>query len=251
MPGGTGRAWRSGEVVLKPLDLLPSELEWQASFVPRVAAAGSGAFRLAAPIRSRDGSLVVEGWTAWPLLPGSRVPGRWAEIIEVGERLSAALAGFPRPRFIDERTHAWAMADRVAWGEQPLDRYLGDARVSAMAELLEPLERIEAHRQLIHGDLTGNVLFADAQPPAVIDLSLYWRPPAFASAVVVADALVWEGADAGILRAVAHVERFGQYLVRALLFRLVTELLVRGGSRETPERYTRGIDVARRLVRGR
>jgi uncharacterized protein (TIGR02569 family) len=199
-------------------------------------------------MRTRDGGLVAEGWTAWPLLPGTRVPGRWADIIEVGERLSAALAGLPRPPFIDERTHAWAVADRVAWGEQPVDPFLADERVTAMAELLEPLE---AESQLVHGDLTGNVLFADAQPPAVIDLSLYWRPRAFGSAVVVADALVWEGADARILAAVAHVERLGQYLLRAMLFRLVTELLVRGGARGPSERYVPAVDLATRIARSR
>jgi hypothetical protein len=47
---------------------------------------------------------------------------------------------------------------------------------------------------LIHGDLTGNVLFHDELPPAIIDFTPYWRPLEFQSAVVVADALVWEGA---------------------------------------------------------
>lgn len=45
--------------------------------------------------------------------------------------------------------------------------------------------------QLIHGDLTGNVLFAADEAPAVIDFSPYWRPPVFAEAVVVADGLLW------------------------------------------------------------
>jgi hypothetical protein len=49
----------------------------------------------------------------------------------------------------------------------------------------------------------------------VIDFSPRWRPPAFASAIVVADALIWEGADASVLDAVAHIENFSQYLVRA------------------------------------
>ena len=51
----------------------------------------------------------------------------------------------------------------------------------------------------MHGDLTGNVLFARGLPPAVIDFSPYWRPVGFASAVVVGDALLWEGADESLL----------------------------------------------------
>ena len=38
----------------------------------------------------------------------------------------------------------------------------------------------------MHGDLTGNVLFAEGLPPAILDLSLYFRPPGFATAVVLA-----------------------------------------------------------------
>jgi uncharacterized protein (TIGR02569 family) len=84
-------------------------------------------------------------------------------------------------------------------------------------------------RQVVHGDLTGNVLFADGLPPAVIDLAPYWRPRDFASAVVVADAMTWEGADESLLAAVAHVERIGQHLVRALIYRLVVDRLFRPG----------------------
>jgi hypothetical protein len=76
---------------------------------------------------------------------------------------------------------------------------------------------------VIHGDLTGNTVFADPDPPAILDFSAYWRPTAYASAIVVADALVWEGADPSILTAVAHIDRIGQYLIRALIFRLLSE----------------------------
>jgi hypothetical protein len=43
---------------------------------------------------------------------------------------------------------------------------------------------------------------------------------------VVADALVWEGAGSQILEAVSHIKDFGQYLIRALIFRVVTDWLL-------------------------
>jgi len=46
-----------------------------------------------------------------------------------------------------------------------------------------------------NGDLSGNVLFHAELPPAIIDCAAYWRPVAFVFAIVVADALVWEGAE--------------------------------------------------------
>ena len=50
-------------------------------------------------------------------------------------------------------------------------------------------------------------------------------------AIVIADALVWEGAIARSWGVVAHIADFGQYLVRALIFRAVTEWIA---SQEEP-----------------
>jgi prepilin-type processing-associated H-X9-DG protein len=72
--------------------------------------------------------------------------------------------------------------------------------------------------QLVHGDLSGNVLFADGLPPAVIDWSPYWRPPPYASAIVMCDAALGHGAGVELL---AGSDR--QLLIRALLFRLLSE----------------------------
>jgi len=101
------------------------------------------------------------------------------------------------------------------------------------------------------GDLTGNVLFSDGLPPAVIDFSPYWRPIAFASAVVVADALVWEGADENLVEAVAHIERFDQFLLRALIYRAVTDRLFRQDQPIRPDAadpYLRAVELACRLA---
>src|SRR5258708_24837722 len=113
--------------------------------------------------------------------------------------------------------------DPVAGGGTPADDF---ARVNPLPRLTAALRPVPAPSQLIHGDLSGNVLFHDQLPPAIIDFSPYWRPAAYASAIVVADALVWEGADARILDAVSHIDDFGQYLIRALIFRAVTDWIL-------------------------
>ena len=84
-------------------------------------------------------------------------------------------------------------------------------------------------RQLIHGDLGGNVLFAGASPPAVIDFSPYWRPPGLALAVAAVDALTWSGADPAILDALDGEPELDQLLARAHVGRLVTEVVIRRG----------------------
>jgi hypothetical protein len=70
---------------------------------------------------------------------------------------------------------------------------------------------------------------------------------------VVADALVWEGADSQVLDAVAHIGDFGQYLARALIFRAVTDWIT---SQEEPAnpaaedgaRWERAVNIACQLV---
>jgi uncharacterized protein (TIGR02569 family) len=222
LPGGEYTAWRVGDIVLKRVDVPHAQLEWQASLYDWLRYQDQ--FRVPGAIRADDGALVVDGWYATTFLPGRHVHGRWLDIVEVGEVFHAAIASVGRPAFMDDRTDPWSIGDRVAWDELPVEEV---PETKHLLRLVDHLRPIAAPSQLIHGDLTGNVLFDDDLPPAVIDLSPYFRPPAFASAVVVADALVWEGADASLLRALDRDAAFPQYLLRALIYRAVTDRLFR------------------------
>jgi hypothetical protein len=68
----------------------------------------------------------------------------------------------------------------------------------------------------------------------------------FADAIVVADALVWEGADESLLGAVGDIADFCQYLARALIYREVTEHEARGTVRE--DRYAAAVELALALL---
>ncbi len=161
LPGGTGRSWRVGSLVLKPLDHPANEIAWQAGILASVEQDG---FRVA-----RLRPQIVDGWVASDYVVGAHEPGRWREIIAVGERLHAALAHEPRPdAILDRRRDPWSIGDRVAWGELPFPE---------LDDVLATLEPLRGRSQLIHGDLTGNVLFHDELPPAIIDFAPAWRPP--------------------------------------------------------------------------
>ena len=73
----------------------------------------------------------------------------------------------------------------------------------------------------MHGDLTGNVLLLDGLPPAVIDMSCYWRPPSWALAIVAADALAWHGAAPEVVGLLPGPQPVAM-VARATLYRLVT-----------------------------
>ncbi len=227
-------------MVLKPLDMSPEALRWQAGLLAGLD--GRSDFRVAVPRRARDGSLVVDGWTAWPFLDGEHTVGRWPEIIAVGGHFHAAVRGCARPAFLAARDDHWAVADRVAWGELDPGAY---RHVRHVPELSASLRPVCGSDQVVHGDLTGNVLFHPGLPPAVIDLSAYWRPAAFGSAVVVADALVWHGADESLVRMAGQAPHFAQYLLRALIFRRVAEHLAgTGGSGVAGDPYLPAVELA-------
>jgi uncharacterized protein (TIGR02569 family) len=203
-----GRCVGAGSVVLKPVDD-EAEAAWVASISTWLGGEG---FRVARPVPAVRG-WTFGGWAAWQRLEGTHEP-RWHDVLRAGEALHRALADLTRPSFLDRRDDRWSVADRMAFGERPLE--VGPDLVPLVEPLYEQLVPIDLPSQVVHGDLSGNVLFADGRLPAVIDLTPYWRPAAFAAAVVVVDAVVWGGGDWSLLREADH-----QLLLRAALRRIL------------------------------
>jgi uncharacterized protein (TIGR02569 family) len=215
LSGGRGEAYRCGPAVLKPAHD-HAETSWLAGVFEHLTVPD---VRLARPIRASDGRWVVGSWAAHRFVTGHRAP-RFAEVIRVGELLHGALVGVARPRFLAERHDVWSWADRVAWGEaDDDDPRIGDGvAAAAFRRLVAGRRPVTATSQLVHGDLTGNVLFAGSAPPAVIDITPYWRPALWATAVVVVDAIAWGGADLDL--AARDEPDWPEILRRALLYRL-------------------------------
>ncbi len=244
LPGGQGRTWRAGEIVLKPCGLA-AEAAWVAETLTQVS--DTTRFRVARPVRAADGLWVAYGWQAWWLTPGNPDARRWDEVLAAGEAFHEALAGLARPRFLDHRDDPWTYGDRLAWEELPLQG--GEV----MAELLEPLalarRPVELPPQAVHGDLLGNVMFADGLAPAVIDWPVYYRPASWALAVAVIDALTWHGAPAALAARRADRPEWNQMLIRALMYRIATnEGCRRAGMpvRERADSYRPVVDLVLR-----
>ena len=251
LPGGQGETWRAGLAVFKPT-AHSAEAEWSATVLSTI---GGGGFRVAQPLAASDGRWVVDGWTVAQFVAGEPAGpngGRWAETIAACEAFHAALVGIPRPEFFDHRDDAWSIADRMAWNELPVNVLPPfGGMVAALSTLLRP---VELPPQVIHGDFTANVLFAEGQLPCVIDFSPYWRPAAFAVGVIVADALTWAGADASILGLTSHIPEFPQLLVRAELRRLLEldqhALRGRNGGAEQMSRHWTTVRIIETLAKG-
>jgi uncharacterized protein (TIGR02569 family) len=239
--GGQGTSWRAGGLVLKPLNMPIEALAWQAQVLGGIADDG---FRLARPVFARGGELVVAGWSAWRWIEGEHLPARWADICAAGEQFHRAVAEIPRPGWHRRRSDPFAQADRAAWDPGALG---GLASLEPLGQVARRLRPVPGEGQLIHGDLSGNVLFHPGLPPGIIDLSPYWRPPAFATAVVVVDALVWEDADRGMLSLAGDGPGAAQHLLRALIFRVVMDRLCNPQRRTPPPWWPSLLRVADEL----
>ena len=216
MAGGQGRTWRVGDLVLKPVEDVV-EHAWVAGVYD---AWPSSAVRVPQPLRA-GADWCFEGWGAHVLVPGTtaRVGDDPGWFREVHEAFHDAVAGLPRPSFLDDRDDAWSYGDRVAWDGVPPE---GAPRtVALIRRALDLMEPVDLSAQAVHGDLCVNVL-RDGDRAGVIDWPAYHRPRAWALAIVASDAISWEGADPGLLDAWADGPDWLQLLLRAAVYRMGT-----------------------------
>jgi uncharacterized protein (TIGR02569 family) len=247
LAGGRGQSFVGDGVVLKPVgdDV---EASWSAEVL---AAIEEGGFRVARPVRASNGRWVVDGWAAHEQVAGDhRIRGGpWPEAIAACRSFHRALAGVARPSFVDHRDDIFAVADRAVWGERTVS--VAEPLAAMVRDLEALLQPVDSPSQVIHGDVAGNLLFADGAPPAVIDFSPYWRPAGHAVAQVIVDALLWYGADLSLVEAAADIPEIEQFLARALMFRLVLDGLQLQSAPTalfTPDQVTADVDQARPLV---
>ncbi|MFB6777294.1 phosphotransferase [Streptomyces sp. NPDC056352] len=250
LAGGQGQSVFAGGAVLKPAGSAEG-VEWAAELFAGVQ--GDERFRVPRPLRSAAGGYVVDGWMASEFVAGESGPaGRWDELLVAGRAFHRALRTVSRPEVLDREQHRWAVADRVAWGETTV-AVPPDVRepLRGLCALLQP---VEAPSQLIHGDLTGNVLFAPRLAPAVIDFSPYWRPVSYADAIVAADGLLYYDEDRELVESAVPGADGLQMLVRALIFRLVALAVPPGPEGVVPvdemRRFTRVGDRVGRWIVG-
>lgn len=211
-----------GELVLKPV-IDVAETEWIQQLLRRVECHG---FRVAEPVPTSDGRWVHEGWCASRYIADLRAAApEWPLIIEAGLRFCDAA---DRARDGDDdalatRAHRWAIADRVAWGEAAVDLTDDALRLVKQMETLWVPATDEQH--FVHGDLSGNVFLDAGDMPVILDVSPYLRPRRWAAAIVIADAVLWDGAPVVLARDFASDADARDLFARALIFRLVAEQL--------------------------
>lgn len=213
LAGGRGLTWRSGQIVVRPT-ADPEEASWKSDVLAMID--GAEGFTVPRPIRDHKGNWVHDGWQAMEWIPGVADETRVRDVVRAGQAFHGAIAGLPRPSFIAASNNPWSNADRIAWGEMPLP-------ADELLQLLRAEYRpVDTPPQVIHGDLLGNVLFAEGRHPAVIDWAPYWRPPGLGPAIAVVDAACWHGYPLDALANTHNIPQWRQLLLRALVFRMAT-----------------------------
>jgi uncharacterized protein (TIGR02569 family) len=212
LPGGEGRTYRAGDVVLRR-ETDDAAAGWTADLFAGIEETG---FRVARPIRTRQGGWLAAGeWSAWTFLEGRPATrDDLAQVVPAIDAFHAALAGAPRIASLRASDNPFGRADLGAWDGPPT---VSHPRIAALLARLAAVRRPihDTRDQVIHGDLNpGNILVAPGLAPAIIDIAPYWRPAGFAAAV----AAFWFGpynADPSALAHFAHIPHFDQFLVRA------------------------------------
>jgi uncharacterized protein (TIGR02569 family) len=217
LKGGQGMTWRAGNTVLKPL-ISEEETVWRAELIETLP---QDHFCTARYKKTQNQKWVYNGWEALEYIEGLHLTDHWKEKIAVCNGFNALLANVKKPSFIDKRTHPWAIAGKMVWDEMLLQY---DNRLTSYVDrITKHFSPVSCQNQIVHGDITGNMLFAAHLPPGIIDFTPVWRPKEYALAILIVDALTWEGADESIFDYLTTEENMFQYLLRAALFRtLVT-----------------------------
>ena len=119
------------------------------------------------------------------------MPGDYMQKIAAARAFHAELKSLSRPEFMERRCDPWAMADRVAWGQRAADY---DANsMAALAPILDMIAETplpsDCKDQVIHGDLSGDYVFAEGRAPDIIDITPHWQPEGFAEAAIWVDTI--------------------------------------------------------------
>lgn len=241
LAGGRGASVRAGDLVLSPGRDGEVAL-WLNPLLARLAvelderAPARRGLRVAMPIPARDGSWVVDGWGASRWEPGTTACEDAAAVVATGRLLHAELAvAVPvRPAGLERREDRWALAERLAFGEDDCVREsVQDHPARDLVEQVLAARSASAHAdlgpdQLVHADLAGNVLLDPVGTPVVIDVAPAWRPAAWVEALCRLDLAVRaEGAEqhdaARRLDELVTDARGRNAVARAALFRLLSD----------------------------
>lgn len=216
LTGGQGNTYKSNNIILKPTSN-QTESEELSELVKK--APPSEKLRIPKPIKSSNNNWVEDGYVAWEYLEGKDLKDNYEQKLQICDWFSEIFKNIEKPDFIEKRNDAWAIADRVTWGE--IEKEYGKEFQEIINQVKSILIPIAIPAQIIHGDISENIISDKKDSFGVIDITIYWRPRDYAKALLIVDGITWESADLNIYAFVKDLPEIKQLLLRAGLRRII------------------------------
>ncbi|MCD7034811.1 hypothetical protein LRR81_11200 [Metabacillus sp. GX 13764] len=219
LKGGQNTSVRVNNAVLKPVEnALHSELLF--TIIHSINPVG---YRLYRPIKSNKGTFVSEGWSCTAFEQGQEVNGYIKEKLYVSRLFHHDLAAI-KFKGILESDNPWSMAHRIAWQINELPEEVHPEAREIINNLLKKVHLKEQyHRQIVHSDLAGNILFDVVLPPLIIDFSPTIAPVEYAEAILVCDCIAWQDCP---ISEIDLLPEMREMFIRAVIFRLSAQAIL-------------------------
>ncbi|QYR23472.1 hypothetical protein KZ483_11470 [Paenibacillus sp. sptzw28] len=124
----------------------------------------------------------------------------------------------------------WSKGHRIAW---QTDGFPAEIPVEAQEIINNLLQRVNLKEdykvQIVHGDLSGNILFDEVLSPLIIDFSPTIAPVEYAEAILVCDCIAWQGSEISEIELLPNDELYSEMIIRAIIFRLAVSAILSNG----------------------
>ncbi|MCM3038119.1 hypothetical protein M3201_00180 [Paenibacillus motobuensis] len=232
--GGQNTAARVGNAVLKPVDDRHHG-EWLLNIIYNLKPQG---YRLSKPIKSIYGTFVYRGWACTQYEMGKDTKGRIEEKLQISRLFHQDLSSINFQDF-PYTENPWSKGHRIAWQIDELSRDLPREIQEIIISLLRIVSlKKQYNTQIVHGDLSGNILFDEVLSPLVIDFSPTIAPVEYAEAILVCDCIAWQGSKVSEIDLLPNDKLYREMIIRAIIFRLtVSAILSKGNIGEFSKEY--------------
>ncbi|CAH1221568.1 hypothetical protein PAECIP111891_05237 [Paenibacillus allorhizoplanae] len=217
LSGGQKTSVKVSNAVLKPVDDIQHS-EWLLNIIYNIIP--QGGYRVSKPIRSKYGTFVSNGWACTQYEVGKDVKGRIEEKLLVSKLFHRDLS-FINFRNFPHTDNPWSKGHRIAWQIDKLPEELPRETQEIINKLLSRVSLKEQYKvQIVHSDLSGNILFDHVLSPLVIDFSPTIAPVEYAEAILVCDCIAWQGSNISGIDLLPDNELNKEMIIRAIIFRL-------------------------------
>jgi uncharacterized protein (TIGR02569 family) len=224
LSGGQNTSVKINDVVLKPVDN-DSYCEWVSNVISKIDPQG---YRISKPIKSKLGTFIYEGWCCTRYEPGENAEGNVSSKLKAARLFHSDLAKVDfsnRPKSNDP----WSKAHEVAWQREQLPKEICKQAIETIGVLLEKVKLQNSYNvQIVHSDLSGNILFDEKFGPLIIDFSPTIAPVEYAEAILVCDCIAWQGSPITDIDLLPDSEFYREMILRATIFRLTVAAIFAG-----------------------